>query len=106
ITSLLTIPPHPHIIPLYNSFLLLDSKELCFVFEPMEGHLFQLIKSCRGHPFTGGLLDSHLSSDHSWPAPLLTCPSPLAYVRYLGLVPDSLTISLFHPQFYPAPSKS
>ena len=56
--ALLAIPPHPHIIPLYDSFLLPDSKELYFVFEPMEGHLFQLIKSRRGRPFAGGLVAS------------------------------------------------
>ncbi|KAH8997290.1 Pkinase-domain-containing protein [Lactarius akahatsu] len=58
IEALLAIPPHPHIIPLYDSFLLPDSKELYFVFEPMEGHLFQLIKSRRGRPFAGGLVAS------------------------------------------------
>ncbi|KAF8274085.1 kinase-like domain-containing protein [Lactarius quietus] len=58
IEALIAIPPHPHIIPLYDSFLLPDSKELYFVFEPMEGHLFQLIKSRRGRPFAGGLVAS------------------------------------------------
>ena len=56
--ALLAIPLHPNIIPLYDSFLLPDSKELYFVFEPMEGHLFQLIKSRRGRPFAGGLVAS------------------------------------------------
>jgi hypothetical protein len=36
--ALLAIPPHPNIIPLYDSFLLPESKELYFVFEPMKGH--------------------------------------------------------------------
>jgi serine/threonine protein kinase len=58
IEALIAIPPHPHIIPLYDSFLLPDSKELYFVFEPMEGHLFQLIKSRRGRPFASGLVAS------------------------------------------------
>ncbi|KAI0308212.1 kinase-like domain-containing protein [Multifurca ochricompacta] len=56
--ALLAIPLHPNIIPLYDSFLLPDSKELYFVFEPMEGHLYQLIRSRRGRPFAGGLVTS------------------------------------------------
>ena len=35
--ALLAIPPYPNIIPLYDSFLLPESKELYFVFEPMKG---------------------------------------------------------------------
>ena len=49
---------HPNIIPLYDSFLLPHTKELYFVFEPMEGHLFQLIKARRGRPLAGGLVSS------------------------------------------------
>ena len=57
--ALLAIPHHPNIIPLYDSFLLPESKELYFVFEPMEGHLYQLIKSRHGRrPFAGGLVAS------------------------------------------------
>ncbi|KAI9512597.1 Pkinase-domain-containing protein [Russula earlei] len=57
--ALLVIPPHPNIIPLYDSFLLPETKELYFVFEPMEGHLYQLIKSRHGRrPFAGGLVAS------------------------------------------------
>jgi len=57
--ALLAIPPHPNIIPLYDSFLLPETKELYFVFEPMEGHLYQLIKSRHGRrPFAGGLVAS------------------------------------------------
>jgi serine/threonine protein kinase len=57
--ALLAIPPHPNIIPLYDSFLLPESKELYFVFEPMEGHLYQLIKSRHGRrSFAGGLVAS------------------------------------------------
>ena len=41
--ALRAIPVHPNIIPLYDAFLLPESKELYFVFEPMEGHLYQLI---------------------------------------------------------------
>jgi meiosis induction protein kinase IME2/SME1 len=44
---------------LYDSFLLPETKELYFVFEPMEGHLYQLIKSRHGRrPFAGGLVAS------------------------------------------------
>ncbi|KAH9982906.1 kinase-like domain-containing protein [Lactifluus volemus] len=57
--ALLAMPPHPNIIPLYDSFLLPETKELYFVFEPMEGHLYQLIKSRHGRrPFAGGLVAS------------------------------------------------
>ncbi|TFY74417.1 hypothetical protein EWM64_g9595, partial [Hericium alpestre] len=54
--ALRAIPMHPNIIPLYDSFLLPESKELYFVFEPMEGHLFQLIKARKGRPLAGGLV--------------------------------------------------
>ncbi|TFY50263.1 hypothetical protein EVG20_g11623, partial [Dentipellis fragilis] len=54
--ALRAIPVHPNIIPLYDSFLLPESKELYFVFEPMEGHLFQLIKARKGRPLAGGLV--------------------------------------------------
>ncbi|KAF8489606.1 kinase-like domain-containing protein [Gautieria morchelliformis] len=56
--SLRAIPSHPNIIPLYDSFLLPDSKELYFVFESMEGNLYQLIKSRKGRPLAGGLVYS------------------------------------------------
>ncbi|ETW87203.1 hypothetical protein HETIRDRAFT_235743, partial [Heterobasidion irregulare TC 32-1] len=56
--ALRAIPMHPNIIPLYDSFLLPHTKELYFVFEPMEGHLFQLIKARRGRPLAGGLVSS------------------------------------------------
>lgn len=49
---------HPNIIPLYDAFLLPTTKELYFVFEPMEGHLFQLIKARKGRPLAGGLVSS------------------------------------------------
>jgi male germ cell-associated kinase len=56
---LLSIPPHPNIIPLYDSFLLPENKELCLVFEPMEENLYQLIETRRGRrPFAGGLVAS------------------------------------------------
>jgi serine/threonine protein kinase len=55
--ALLAIPPYPNIIPLYDFFLLPESKELYFVFEPMKGHLYQLIKPRHGRrPLAGGLV--------------------------------------------------
>ncbi|SNX88155.1 probable cdk-related kinase 1 [Melanopsichium pennsylvanicum] len=56
--SLLTIPPHPHIIPLYDAFLMPTTKELHFVFECMEGNLYQLTKSRKGRPLAAGLVAS------------------------------------------------
>ena len=56
--SLRAIAPHPNVIPLYDSFLLPESKELYFIFECMEGNLYQLIKSRRGRPLAGGLVAS------------------------------------------------
>ncbi|KAF8587273.1 Pkinase-domain-containing protein, partial [Ramaria rubella] len=56
--SLRAIPSHPNIIPLYDSFLLPATKELYFVFESMEGNLYQLIKSRKGRPLAGGLVSS------------------------------------------------
>ncbi|KAI0778207.1 kinase-like protein [Trametes elegans] len=56
--SLRAIPYHPNIIPLYDFFLLPDTKELYFVFEPMEGNLYQLIKTRKGKPLAGGLVSS------------------------------------------------
>jgi serine/threonine protein kinase len=55
---LLAIPHHPNIIPLYDAFLMPTSKELHFVFECMEGNLYQLTKSRRGRPLAGGLVAS------------------------------------------------
>ncbi|KAJ7225522.1 kinase-like domain-containing protein [Mycena pura] len=56
--SLRAIPFHPNIIPLYDFFLQPDSKELYFVFEPMEGNLYHLVKARKGRPFAGGLTSS------------------------------------------------
>jgi meiosis induction protein kinase IME2/SME1 len=56
--SLLGIPAHPNIIPLYDAFLMPGSKELHFVFECMEGNLYQLTKSRKGRPLAGGLVAS------------------------------------------------
>jgi serine/threonine protein kinase len=56
--SLRAIPYHPNIIPLYDFFLLPETKELYFVFESMEGNLYQLIKTRRGKPLAGGLVSS------------------------------------------------
>ncbi|KAF8905576.1 kinase-like domain-containing protein [Gymnopilus junonius] len=56
--SLRAIPFHPNVIPLYDFFLLPDTKELYFVFESMEGNLYHLIKARKGRPFAGGLVSS------------------------------------------------
>ncbi|OJA21511.1 hypothetical protein AZE42_05111 [Rhizopogon vesiculosus] len=56
--SLRAIPFHPCIIPLYDFFLLPDTKELYFVFESMEGNLYHLIKARKGRTFAGGLVAS------------------------------------------------
>lgn len=56
--SLRTIPMHPNIIPLYDAFLMPSTKELYFVFECMEGNLYQLTKSRKGRPLAGGLVAS------------------------------------------------
>ncbi|KAH9808858.1 kinase-like domain-containing protein [Melampsora americana] len=54
--SLRTIPMHPFIIPLYDAFLHPTTRELHFVFECMEGNLYQLTKSRKGRPLAGGLI--------------------------------------------------
>ncbi|KAF8640790.1 hypothetical protein AX17_000439 [Amanita inopinata Kibby_2008] len=46
--SLRNIPPHANIIALYDYFILPDTQELYFVFESMEGNLFQLIRTRKG----------------------------------------------------------
>lgn len=56
--SLQQIPMHANIIPLYDAFLLPSSKELYFVFECMEGNLYQLTKSRKGRPLASGLTAS------------------------------------------------
>ncbi|ORY34272.1 kinase-like domain-containing protein [Naematelia encephala] len=58
IVSLRRIPPHPAIIPLYDAFISPASRELYFVFECMEGNLYQLTKSRRGRPLAAGLIAS------------------------------------------------
>jgi meiosis induction protein kinase IME2/SME1 len=58
IQSLRDIPPHPAIIPLYDAFIQPDSRELYFVFECMEGNLYQLTKSRKGRPLAAGLVAS------------------------------------------------
>ncbi|WVR06050.1 hypothetical protein IAU60_003078 [Kwoniella sp. DSM 27419] len=58
LVSLSRIPPHPAIIPLYDAFISPKSRELYFVFECMEGNLYQLTKSRRGRPLAAGLIAS------------------------------------------------
>jgi serine/threonine protein kinase len=56
--ALRNLPSHPSLIPLYDFFWRSDTKELFLVFEPMEGNLYQLIRSRRNRPLTGGLVAS------------------------------------------------
>lgn len=56
--SLRQIPMHPNVIPLYDAFLLPTTRELNFVFECMEGNLYQLTKSRRGRPIASALFAS------------------------------------------------
>lgn len=54
--SLRQIPLHPNIIRLYDFFLHPATNILYFVFEPMEGSLYQFIKSRKGRLLAGGLV--------------------------------------------------
>lgn len=54
------IPPHEHIIPLYDVFLPPTTRELHIVFECMEGNLYQLTKTRKGKPLALGLIASIL----------------------------------------------
>ncbi|KLT40322.1 kinase-like protein [Cutaneotrichosporon oleaginosum] len=58
LASLRSIPPHPAVIPLYDAFISPRSRELYFVFECMEGNLYQLTKSRKGRPLAAGLIAS------------------------------------------------
>ncbi|KAK4685792.1 meiosis induction protein kinase IME2/SME1, partial [Tremellales sp. Uapishka_1] len=58
LVSLRRIPSHPAIIPLYDAFISPKSRELYFVFECMEGNLYQLTKSRKGRPLAAGLIAS------------------------------------------------
>lgn len=49
---------HANIIPLYDAFLSPTTKELYFVFECMEGNLYQLTKSRKGRRLASGLIAS------------------------------------------------
>jgi meiosis induction protein kinase IME2/SME1 len=46
--ALRALPPHPCIIPLYDVFLSSETSELHFVFEAMEGNLYQFMKARKG----------------------------------------------------------
>lgn len=46
--ALCALSPHPCIIPLYDVFLSTESSELHFVFEAMEGNLYQFMKARKG----------------------------------------------------------
>ncbi|GAA94109.1 uncharacterized protein L969DRAFT_93494 [Mixia osmundae IAM 14324] len=56
--SLHTISQHANIIPLYDAWLDPSTRELYFVFECMEGNLYQLTKSRKGRPLALGLVAS------------------------------------------------
>lgn len=56
--SLRKLSPHPAIIPLYDAFISPTDGGLFFVFECMEGNLYQLTKSRKGKPFVAGLIAS------------------------------------------------
>ena len=56
--SLRKLSPHPAIIPLYDAFISPTNGGLFFVFECMEGNLYQLTKSRKGKPFVAGLIAS------------------------------------------------
>jgi serine/threonine protein kinase len=56
--ALRDLPSHPSLIPLYDFFWRSDTKELSLVFEPMEGNLYQLMRSRRSRPLAGGLVAS------------------------------------------------
>ncbi|PFH54468.1 hypothetical protein AMATHDRAFT_72267 [Amanita thiersii Skay4041] len=57
--SLRNIPSHPNIIALYDYFIRPDTQELHFVFESMEGNLFQLIRTRKGvSKLAGGLVST------------------------------------------------
>lgn len=53
-----SLPFHPNIILLYDAFVHSPSQRLYLVFEPMEGNLYQLIKTRKGRSFTGLLIAS------------------------------------------------
>jgi meiosis induction protein kinase IME2/SME1 len=46
------------VIPLYDAYISPSSRYLHFVFEPMEGNLYQLTKSRKGRPLAAGLVAS------------------------------------------------
>jgi serine/threonine protein kinase len=55
--ALLAIPPHPNIIPLYDSFILVETKSSASCLSQWRGIYINLSKSRNGRrPFTGGLI--------------------------------------------------
>jgi len=58
IKALRTLPVHPNIILLYDTFIHSPSQTLYLVFEPMEGNLYHLFKTRKGRPFAGVLVAS------------------------------------------------
>ncbi|KAI0062666.1 kinase-like protein [Artomyces pyxidatus] len=56
--ALREIPIHPNIVLLYDCFFVPEKKELYFVFEPMEGNMYEFMKSRRGQTLAGVLVTS------------------------------------------------
>ncbi|POG80283.1 kinase-like domain-containing protein, partial [Rhizophagus irregularis DAOM 181602=DAOM 197198] len=56
--ALRTLPSHPSIISLLEAFLIPQTRELYFVFEYMEGNLYQLIKDRRGKKLNEKIVQS------------------------------------------------
>ncbi|KAI0030469.1 kinase-like domain-containing protein, partial [Vararia minispora EC-137] len=54
--ALRSIPPHPNITALYDSFFDTASLRLHLVLEPLEGNAYELIRLRKGRPFAHGLL--------------------------------------------------
>ncbi|EIW72565.1 hypothetical protein TREMEDRAFT_25947, partial [Tremella mesenterica DSM 1558] len=46
------------VVALYDVYMNMETQQLNYVFEPMEGNLYQLTKSRRGRPFAAGLMAS------------------------------------------------
>lgn len=54
--ALCALTPHPCVIPLYDVFFSSETSELYFVFEAMEGNLYQFMKARKARPLATGIL--------------------------------------------------
>ena len=52
------MPQHPNIVTLYDFFYCPENRHLYFVFEPMEGNLYQIMKARHGRPMSERLIFS------------------------------------------------